>query len=172
MCQALTEKAFSGFSTFAWLLYLTSLSPTHMGRGDIFFVRSRYSFLPSGSSWPVAPAGPWCLAPGSGNRCRSDKLNGGKKKHRNRKEKEKKSDREAFRWEIKRVKENHSSLAWLFGRGTWWPVTDKRGKASHSCLLFVFGLLLALVSIIKRQGVITCLIDQWQRQWHGGGLVS
>lgn len=31
-------------------------------------------FLPSGSSWLVAPAGPWCLEPSSGNHCRWDTL--------------------------------------------------------------------------------------------------
>lgn len=35
----------------------------------------------------------------------------------------------------------------------------------------VWAVLLLLVSIIKRQGVITWLIDQWQRHWCSGGLV-
>lgn len=51
--------------------------------------------LPSGSSWRGAPAGPWCLAPGSGNRCRWDRLDGQTEQIKRRRKK--KSNRKTFR---------------------------------------------------------------------------
>lgn len=115
-----------------------------------------FLFLPSGSSWPIALEGPWCLAPSSGNRCRWDKLNRGTGSSRT----EKKKGERARGKNLDTRKTIHPSefFSSVF-------IEDKWGTRHHFCLHFVFGRQLVLVSMIKRQGVITGLIDQRQRQW-------
>lgn len=99
-----------------------------------------------------------------------------KRKYKKGEERGENREREEFRQKIKADREKKTKSTKLINLiiQTWHKVASsiQKGNTHHICLFFVIGLQLLLVSIIKQHGVITCPIDQWQKRWHSGGLVS